>query len=217
MHLPNTRSLMAQAGLDHHKEAALQHAVRSYAVAERKGARHDVPDPPSFARPAIEPQGPGGSEVAKRPETRRVLLNSEARSFGWKPRVRLWQATCMAFSCMLLFSLCVAATLCRPAQEPQYLLITPSGSGVPMLALQAAAGAGGEDGACGLGCSENLGIWNSGNPKITYTLSISCTPGQVAAVEPKRMYVVTLWLPGWRTSNPYFNPGPSCIVLPCGR
>ena len=96
---------MAQAGLDHHKEAALQHAVRSYAVAERKGVRHDVPDPPSFARPAIEPRGPGGSDVAARPQTRRVLLTSETRSVGWKPRVRLR----LAWTCVLArrsFSVC---------------------------------------------------------------------------------------------------------------
>ena len=88
--------------------------MRSYAVAERKGARHDVPDPPSFARPAIEPQGAGGSEVAKRPETRRVLLTSETRSVGWKPRVRLWQAACMACSCTPAFSVrCGDALLAR--------------------------------------------------------------------------------------------------------
>lgn len=113
----NTRSFMAQAGLDHHKEAALQHAVRSYAVAERMGARHDVPDPPSFARPAVEPQGPGGSDVAARPKARRVLLTSETRSLGWKPRVRLWQAACTdPCSCTPLHSLCIAAMLCWPAQ-----------------------------------------------------------------------------------------------------
>ena len=116
MHLPDKDSIVAQAGLDHHKEAALQHAVRSYAVAERKGARHDVPDPPSFARPAIEPQGAGGSEVAIRPETRRVLLTSETRSIGWKPRVRLWQAACMACSCTPKY-LCVRCGNALPASS----------------------------------------------------------------------------------------------------
>ncbi|KAK9825887.1 hypothetical protein WJX81_001068 [Elliptochloris bilobata] len=77
-----------QAGLDYHKEAALQHAVRSYAVAGRKDAHQDLPDPPSFARPTVEPQPHEPNNVTNCTEpVRRVPHTSEAQSSGWKPRV----------------------------------------------------------------------------------------------------------------------------------
>ena len=98
--------LAAQAGLDYHKEAALQHAGRSLALAARGDPRLAVPDPPAFARPALERQtledkpskrttgtnatadtakGRMGREVAV---SRATWPPVPMRDAGWKPRVR---------------------------------------------------------------------------------------------------------------------------------
>jgi len=98
--------LPAQAGLDYHKEAALQHAGRSLALAARGDPRLAVPDPPAFARPALERQTLGdkppkratrteatadavkgrmGQEVAV---SRTLRPPAPVRDGGWKPRVR---------------------------------------------------------------------------------------------------------------------------------
>ncbi len=98
--------LPAQAGLDYHKEAALQHAGRSLALAARGDPRLAVPDPPAFARPALDRQtlenkpskratrteatadtvkGRMGREVAV---SRTLRPPAPVRDGGWKPRVR---------------------------------------------------------------------------------------------------------------------------------
>jgi hypothetical protein len=98
--------LPAQAGLDYHKEAALQHAGRSLALAARGDPRLAVPDPPAFARPALERQtlehkpskhatgteatahtgkGRMGREVAV---SRMLRPPAPVHDAGWKPRVR---------------------------------------------------------------------------------------------------------------------------------
>lgn len=76
-----------QAGLDCHKEAALQHAVRTYAVVGRKDPLHDLPDPPAFARPAIDSVKTDDTSMRK-VAVSRVPHLSAPHSTGWKPAVR---------------------------------------------------------------------------------------------------------------------------------